>query len=163
MLRVLGIVLLLSGCATGPQFMNVHGAHWTIPGKWHSGVDILTDLGTPVLAAHSGEVRWVETDFDAQWRHPQVVIRHTDTVDIQYYHIDRIQVKVGDRVQQGQTIAYTARTGKQVPNQPGVFRGHPHLHMETRDPSGRRFDPKTLPFTCPDQGGPWWWPVGCGR
>jgi len=164
MLRTLTLTLalVLTGCASsGPQFMNTHGPHWTIPGHQHSGVDILTNLGTPVLAARSGEVRWVETEFDGKWRHPQIVIRHTDSIDIQYYHIDRVQVKLGDRVEQGQVIAYTARTGKRLYNEPGVFPGRPHLHMETRQTHGAPFDPMTLPFTCPDQKGEWWWPVGC--
>ncbi len=169
MLRALTLALTLSltGCATSaPMFMNEHGSrplHYELQGLSHQGVDIMTAIGTPVRAAHDGQVIWLEDRFDGQWLHPNIVIRHTGDVDIFYYHIDRVQIKLGDRVKQGDIIAYTARTGKQVPNQPGVFRGHPHLHMETRDPSGRRFDPKTLPFTCPDQGGQWWWPVGCGR
>ena len=164
MLKTISIVLVLAlvGCAqAGTQFMNTHGAHWTIPGHQHAGVDILTNIGTPVRAARSGQVVWLEDRFDAQWLHPNIRIRHTGSVDVYYYHIDRIQVKLGDTVQQGQIIAYTARTGKRLPNEPGVFQGRPHLHMETRDPSGRAFDPQTLPFTCPDQGGAWWWPVGC--
>jgi murein DD-endopeptidase MepM/ murein hydrolase activator NlpD len=164
MLKTLAVALVLA--VTGhahsqPQFMNIHGAHWTIPGEQHSGVDILTGIGTPVLAARAGQVIWLEDRFDAQWLHPNILIRHTGSVDIHYYHIDRLQVQLGDHVQQGQVIAYTARTGKRLPHEPGVFPGRPHLHMETRDPSGRKFDPLTLPFTCPRLGGDWWWPVGC--
>jgi hypothetical protein len=156
------LYLFLQGCSAGPQFMNIHGPHWTQPGRLHTGVDILASIGTPVIAARSGEVRWVETDFDGQFRHPQIVIRHTDKVDIFYYHIDRLQVRLGDTVKQGQVVAYTARTGWMWPNTPGVYQGAPHLHMETRQHSGYPFDPQTLPFTCPDQKGEWWWPVGCG-
>lgn len=155
------LFLLLQGCSTGPQFMNIHGPHRTQPGRLHTGVDILASIGTPVIAARSGEVRLVETDFDGQYRHPQIVIRHTDKVDIFYYHIDRVQVRAGDTVKQGQILAYTARTGWAWPNTPGVYPGAPHLHMETRQHHGAPFDPQSLPFTCPDQKGDWWWPVGC--
>jgi murein DD-endopeptidase MepM/ murein hydrolase activator NlpD len=165
MLKTLSVALalVLTGCASsGPQFSNIHGPHQTIPGRFqHDGIDILANLGTPVQAARAGRVTWVEHDFDGRLLHPKLIIRHTDSIDIFYYHIDRIQVKVGDTVEQGQIVAYTARTGWRLYMEPGVYPGRPHLHMETRHINGAPFDPMTLPFTCPSQGGEWWWPVGC--
>jgi murein DD-endopeptidase MepM/ murein hydrolase activator NlpD len=158
------LALVLTGCATGPFIMTDHGdspGPYAAAGVKHRGIDIAANMGTPVRAAHDGVVRWVETRSDAQWIHPEVVVQHTDSVYIFYYHIDRVQVQLGDTVKQGQVIAYTARTGKMLPNQPGVYTSRPHLHMETRDPSRNVFDPKTLNWSCPGQGGSWWWPVGC--
>ena len=157
--------LAITGCAqSGPFIMTDHGdtpAPYAAAGLKHRGIDIAVNLGTPVHAAHAGTVIWVETRSDGQWLHPELVIRHTASVDIFYYHIDRVQVQFGDTVKQGQIIAYTARTGKMLPTQPGVYTSRPHLHMETRDPSRNVFDPKTLDWSCPGQGGSWWWPVGC--
>ena len=167
MLRTLTLTLalVLTGCATGPFIITDHGQvineHYARAGRGHDGVDIAANIGTPVRAAHDGVVRWVETRSDAQWIHPELIVQHQDNVYIRYYHIDRIQVQFGDTVKQGQTLAYVAYTGHAGPNAAGVYTGRPHLHMETRDRSRRSFDPQTLPFTCPDQKGEWWWPVGC--
>ena len=140
---------------------DVPNEHYARAGLKHRGIDIAANTGTPVRAAHDGVVRWVETRSDAQWIHPEVVVEHTDNVYIQYYHIDRLQVQLGDQVKQGQTLAYLARTGVAGPNIAGVYSGRTHLHMETRDRSRNVFDPKTLNWSCPGQGGTWWWPVGC--
>lgn len=162
----LALALAITGCAqSGPFIMTDYGEqppqYWSA-GLAHQGLDLAVNLGTPVQAAADGQVLWIETRSDGQWLHPNLILRHKG-VDIFYYHIDRIQIQQGDTVKQGQIIAYTARTGKAIPTQPGVYTSRPHLHLETRDPSGRRFDPKTLLWSCPGQGGEWWWPVGCGR
>ena len=167
MLKSLLIVaaLGLTACAhSGPYIMTGYGdmpAQYAQAGLKHQGLDLAVNLGTPVQAAADAEVLWIEDRFDAQWLHPNIILRHKAGVDIFYYHIDRIQIKLGDQVKQGQTIAYTARTGKALPNQPGVYTSRPHLHLETRRQSGERFDPMTLNWSCPGQGGLWWWPVGC--
>ena len=134
--------------------------HYAAQGLTHRGIDIRVNIGTPVIAANDGEVVWVEKRFDGKWLHPSLRIKHEGDVETYYYHIDKIIVEHGQLVKQGQIIAYTAKTGKWVPNQPGIFPGAPHLHFETK---GRTqiFDPKTLGFTCPKPESKWWWPVGC--
>jgi hypothetical protein len=134
--------------------------HYAAQGLTHRGIDIKVNIGTPVIAANDGEVVWVEKRFDGKWLHPNLRIKHEGDVETYYYHIDKIIVEHGQLVKQGQIIAYTAKTGKWVPNQPGIFPGAPHLHFETK---GRTqiFDPKTLGFTCPKPESKWWWPVGC--
>jgi murein DD-endopeptidase MepM/ murein hydrolase activator NlpD len=134
--------------------------HYAAQGLTHQGIDIRVNIGTPVIAANDGEVVWVEKRFDGQWLHPAIRIKHQGDIQTFYYHIDNILVEHQQMVKQGQVIAYTAKTGKRVPNQPGIFPGAPHLHFETRGRT-QEFDPKTLGFTCPKPESKWWWPVGC--
>jgi len=134
--------------------------HYAAQGLTHRGIDIRVSIGTPVIAANDGEVVWLEKRFDGKWIHPGIRIKHQGDIETYYYHIDNILVEHQQMVKQGQVIAYTAKTGKWVPNQPGIFPGAPHLHFETK---GRTqiFDPNTLGFTCPKPESKWWWPVGC--
>jgi murein DD-endopeptidase MepM/ murein hydrolase activator NlpD len=129
-------------------------------GSTHQGIDIRVNIGTPVIAANDGEVVWVEKRFDGQWLHPAIRIKHQGDIQTFYYHIDNILVEHQQMVKQGQVIAYTAKTGRPAPNEPGIFTSAPHLHFETKGRT-QTFDPITLGFTCPKPESKWWWPVGC--
>ena len=134
--------------------------HYAKQGLTHRGIDIRVNIGTPVIAVNDGKVVYAQTGFDGRWLHPEIRIKHQGDIQTIYVHIDQIIVELGQDVKQGQIIAYTARTGKQVPNQPGVFAGAPHLHFET-EIRATVVDPITLGFTCPKPESKWWWPVGC--
>jgi murein DD-endopeptidase MepM/ murein hydrolase activator NlpD len=167
MLKTLSVALalVLTGCASGPFILTHHGdvpnEHYARAGASHIGIDIADSTGVPVRAAHDGKVVWLEDRSDGQWIHPELGIQHQDNVYIRYYHIERIQVQLGDAVKQGQTLAYLSRTGVAGPNIAGVYPGPTHLHIETRDRSRRVIDIMALDWSCPGQGGSWWWPVGC--
>lgn len=104
------------------QLSSGYGWRW---GKMHKGIDIAAPIGTPVVAAASGVVtysRWNEWGFGNL-----VEITHPDGSTTLYAHNDRLMVREGQQVRQGQLIAQVGSTG----NSTG-----PHLHFEIH-PSGK--------------------------
>jgi murein DD-endopeptidase MepM/ murein hydrolase activator NlpD len=97
---------------------------WGAPrdgGRTHKGIDIRADKGVPVLAAASGKIIKLFTS-----KRGGTTVYQADATGhfIFYYaHLDRYAagLKVGQRVAQGDTIAYVGKTG----NAP-----FPHLHFE---------------------------------
>jgi murein DD-endopeptidase MepM/ murein hydrolase activator NlpD len=92
-------------------------------GKWHNGVDFGAPIGTPILAAESGEV--VATgNQDAYCPRAAygkfVVIKHENNLVTLSAHLSRYIVSKGDRVERGQVIGYMGRTG---------YATGPHLHF----------------------------------
>lgn len=95
----------------------------------HGGVDIKANLGTPILATAAGEV----TDVSERegWG-KLIVIRHDETFETWYAHLNDFNVKTGDKVVAGQKIGTVGSTG----NSTG-----PHLHYEVKK-NGVRVDPE---------------------
>jgi murein DD-endopeptidase MepM/ murein hydrolase activator NlpD len=92
---------------------------------FHSGVDLAAVLNSPVLAAAEGTVAFV----GEQGAYGQlVVINHQQGYQSRYGQLAKIQVKVGQTVQRGQTIATVGNSG-----QPSS--AEPHLHFELRSNS----------------------------
>lgn len=90
--------------------------------KFHSGVDLAADRGTPIVAARSGTVEiaeYIENDA-GYW----VLIDHGDGYESAYMHMDKYIVAAGDYVRAGQLIGYCGDSG--------VATGC-HLHFEIRD------------------------------
>jgi murein DD-endopeptidase MepM/ murein hydrolase activator NlpD len=76
--------------------------------EFHTGIDIGVPYGTPVRAADRGIVTY------AGWEHGYgeiVTIDHGDGISTSYSHNSSIVVSVGQRVSQGQVIAYAGSTG----------------------------------------------------
>ncbi|MGC5041167.1 M23 family metallopeptidase [Streptomyces sp. DT190] len=98
------------------------GSRWS---STHSGQDFAVPLGTPVGAVRGGTV--VKAGPNGGGDGPAygnaVVINHGNGTYSQYAHLSRIDVKVGQTVKTGQTIARSGNTG----NSSG-----PHLHLEIR-------------------------------
>ncbi|MCX4676329.1 M23 family metallopeptidase [Streptomyces sp. NBC_01433] len=98
------------------------GARWAAK---HSGQDFAVPIGTKVQAAHSGTV--VKAGPNGGGDGPAygnaVVIKHSNGKYSQYAHLSKINVRVGQQVNTGQTIALSGNTG----NSSG-----PHLHFEIR-------------------------------
>jgi murein DD-endopeptidase MepM/ murein hydrolase activator NlpD len=99
--------------------------------KMHQGVDFAAGTGTPVMAAGDGTVvearRW---GGYGNW----LRIRHAGGYESGYAHLSRYApgMSVGDKVRQGQVVAYVGSTGRST---------GPHLHHEIWL-KGRRVDPK---------------------
>lgn len=89
--------------------------------RWHYGLDLAAKKGTPILASESGVVIYVGKGFSGYGK--LIVIEHNDTWATLYSHLNKFNVKEGDRVQRGQKIAEMGRTGRAT----GV-----HLHFEIR-------------------------------
>jgi len=100
----------------------------------HTGVDIPTPKGTPVMAAGSGKVVWAGYGIYRGGNDPSdpygltVVIRHDFGYEDQllytvYGHLDDILVLEGQHVKTGELIGLSGETGKVT---------GPHLHFEVR-------------------------------
>ncbi len=100
-------------------------------GEFHPGVDIANHPDTLISAAADGTVLF------SGWSHGYgnlVVIDHGYGLQTVYGHTSKALVKVGDRVQKGQVIAYMGTTGRST----GA-----HLHYEVRR-QGKPVNP--MPF-----------------
>ncbi|SBV35614.1 putative exported peptidase [uncultured Stenotrophomonas sp.] len=87
------------------------------PGAGHSGMDIAVPAGTPVKAPAAGVVTF--SDPDLYLTGGTVVLDHGYGISSNFLHLSRIDVKVGDRIEQGQVIATVGATGRAT---------GPHLH-----------------------------------
>jgi murein DD-endopeptidase MepM/ murein hydrolase activator NlpD len=93
-----------------------YGWRW---GRMHRGIDIAGPIGTPIVAAAPGVVLtsgWNDGGYGYM-----VEIQHPDGSMTRYAHNDRIHVRKGEAVQQGQRIADMGSTGRST---------GPHLHFE---------------------------------
>ena len=89
--------------------------------SFHTGVDLIAPTGTPVVAAAGGVVATV--GFVPEYGNI-VEIDHDNGLTTRYAHLSRSQVKVGDVVMKGQSIAHVGMTGRTT---------GPHLHFEVRE------------------------------
>jgi len=99
-----------------------YGWRW---GRMHRGIDIANGVGTPIYASAPGRVEragWNNGGYGLL-----VEIRHEDGSMTRYGHNSRILVRVGQEVQQGETIAAMGSTG---------FSTGPHTHFEIH-PTGK--------------------------
>jgi murein DD-endopeptidase MepM/ murein hydrolase activator NlpD len=87
------------------------------PGSGHSGMDIAVPTGTPVKAPAAGVVTFAAPDLYLTGG--TLLLDHGFGVSSNFLHLSRIDVKVGDRVEQGQIIAAVGATGRAT---------GPHLH-----------------------------------
>lgn len=99
-----------------------YGWRW---GRPHKGIDIAAPIGTPIMAAASGEV--ISAGWNSGGYGNLVKIKHPNGNVTLYAHNHKIMVRRGQKVQQGQQIAQMGSTG---------FSTGSHLHFEIR-PNGR--------------------------
>jgi murein DD-endopeptidase MepM/ murein hydrolase activator NlpD len=103
------------------------------PGSYHSGTDIAVPAGTPFYAPADGVVTLAATTpFTLEGN--LLMIDHGMGLNSAFLHCQHLDVKVGDRVVQGQRLGTTGSTGRAT---------GPHLHwgLKWRD---ARLDPATL-------------------
>lgn len=112
----LGISLIrpVSGTVT-----SRYGQRW---GKGHKGIDIGASKGAPIKAAASGTVTVSSYGYNGGYGN-YVIISHGNGVQTVYGHCTSLNVKVGQKVSQGQVIATVGSTGRSTGN---------HLHLEIR-------------------------------
>lgn len=83
----------------------------------HSGMDIAAAQGAPVKAPAAGIVTFAAPDLYLTGG--TVLIDHGAGISSNFLHLSRIDVKVGDRVEQGQVFGAVGATGRAT---------GPHLH-----------------------------------
>lgn len=98
-------------------YSSYFGPRW---GSYHYGLDIANKTGTPIKAADGGKVIFTGTKGGYG---KLVIIDHENKYQTRYGHLSSIDVTVGQRVYQGQTIGKMGSTGKST---------GPHLHFEIR-------------------------------
>lgn len=80
------------------------------PRRPHYGLDIANITGTPVYAPLSGKV--VFADPDLYYSGGTLILDHGHNVTSTYIHLSKLDVKVGDKVNQGNKIAEIGATGR---------------------------------------------------
>lgn len=86
--------------------------------KFHEGMDFSANIGTPIYATGNGTVT------KAGWQSGYgrvVVINHGYGYETLYAHMNKINVRVGQKVTRGEVIGEVGNTGKST---------GPHLHYE---------------------------------
>jgi murein DD-endopeptidase MepM/ murein hydrolase activator NlpD len=113
-----------------PSIWPVHG--WVTSGfgfrtnpftgltQMHEGLDISNRVGTPVTAPGDGII----SDIGNDWAHGKIlVISHGFGMITRYGHLNKVLVRVGQKVKRGDKIAEVGMSGKTT---------GPHLHYEVR-------------------------------
>jgi hypothetical protein len=117
-------------------------------GRLHKGVDLRGAMLTAVVAVRSGEVAAIHNDAgteDCCW----MAIEHEDGWESWYIHLNndtygtddgqgvgvRIDLEVGDRVEQGEVIGWLGDSGNAEDT------NTPHVHFELHQPNGMAIDP----------------------
>ena len=88
--------------------------------KFHEGMDIATQTGTPVVAPADGVV--IKAGFSTGYGN-MVEISHGYGLRTVFGHNSRLNVKAGQQVKRGDVISYVGDTGSST---------GPHLHYEVR-------------------------------
>lgn len=115
--------VIAQGTTPRPKTASTGSLRWPIYGRinsrfggrtlygrydFHTGLDIAARYGAPIVAADGGRVTY------SGWQGSYgklVVITHDNGMQTYYAHNSSLAVSVGDRVYQGQVIAYAGRTG----------------------------------------------------
>ena len=96
--------------------------------RGHSGTDFKAEVGTPIRSTFDGRVNRVNWNVRAngyciEIDHPNQKIK------TRYLHLDRVLVKKGQYLKQGEVIAKSGNTGRSFA---------PHLHYEVRSRDKRK-------------------------
>ena len=95
------------------------GARW---GRTHKGIDIGATKGTTIVAAAAGTITTAAYGYNGGYGN-YVIISHGNGIQTVYGHCTSLNVRVGQKVSQGQKIATVGSTGDSTGN---------HLHLEIR-------------------------------
>ncbi len=99
----------------------------------HFGIDIVAPKGTPIHAVLDGIVEIVSNGGNGFRGYGKtIIINHSGELWTLYSHCATLNVRVGQKVKQGDTIATVGSTGRATTN---------HLHFEVRNAKGTPLDP----------------------
>ncbi|MBN1484428.1 MAG: peptidoglycan DD-metalloendopeptidase family protein [Chloroflexia bacterium] len=97
----------------------------------HNGWDYALDIGVVVQAAADGVVLWAN-NADDNCATRSIVLDHQNGYHTLYWHLDRLDVSPGQRVEQGGTLGLSGASGCTI---------GPHLHFGVHF-CGREVDPE---------------------
>jgi murein DD-endopeptidase MepM/ murein hydrolase activator NlpD len=89
-------------------------------GAFHRGVDISSDIGTPVIAPADGVIQFADL-MNGYGR--TIVVDHGNGVSTLYGHLSGYSVSPGEQVHRGDTLGFVGQSGRST---------GPHLHYEVR-------------------------------
>ena len=114
---------------------GVYGSQRILNGKprWpHYGLDFAGDLGTPIKAMADGIVTLAEKDL--YYTGATLIFDHGHGISTLYMHMQKIYVKKGQKVKQGEVIGTVGSTGRST-----------GAHLDVRlNWFGTRLDPMTV-------------------
>lgn len=102
--------------------------------KFHSGMDFTAPTGTEVYSTGNGVISTVKSARRELGNH--IIMDHGFGYQTVYAHLDKFNVKVGQKVKRGDVIGYVGSTGLSTA---------PHLHYEVLV-NGRHVDPALYYF-----------------
>jgi murein DD-endopeptidase MepM/ murein hydrolase activator NlpD len=85
----------------------------------HTGVDFAAPRGTPVYSTGDGIIKVVSNDSRGYGK--EIEVDHGYGYVTKYAHLDKFNVKIGQKVKRGELIGYIGSTGTSTA---------PHLHYE---------------------------------
>lgn len=112
------MILPTRGSVTSPFGWRTHPVLGS--SRFHAGLDVGAEQGTPIVAADSGTV--IVSEWYGGYGN-SIIIDHGNNITTLYGHCSQLYVPVGETVQKGQLIAAVGSTGLST---------GPHLHFEVR-------------------------------
>ena len=97
--------------------------------RMHYGLDFSVKKGTPIYATADGEVVIIKSSFGGLGKH--IYLDHGNGYRTVYAHLNKFNVKKGQKVKRGELIAYSGNTGRST---------SPHLHYEVHK-NGEKVNP----------------------
>ena len=88
--------------------------------SYHSGTDFRAKNGTPIIASNSGIIKISQNRF---YSGNSIVIDHGQGVYSCYFHLSKMNYKVGDKIKKGAILGLSGDTGRVT---------GPHLHFSFR-------------------------------
>lgn len=107
-----GFIWPLAGKLSSPYGMRKGSFHW--------GIDITARMGAPIYAVAAGVV--TSAGWGGSYGY-MVQLQHKSGLSTLYAHASRLNVALGEKVSQGDIIAYVGSTGHST---------GPHLHFEVK-------------------------------
>lgn len=89
-------------------------------GAFHRGVDISSEIGTPIIAPADGVVQFADL-MNGYGR--TILVDHGNGVSTLYGHLSGFAVSSGQQVHRGDTLGFVGQSGRST---------GPHLHYEVR-------------------------------
>ena len=97
--------------------------------RMHYGLDFSVKKGTTIYATEDGEVVIIKSSFGGLGKH--IYLDHGNGYRTVYAHLNKFNVKKGQKVKRGELIAYSGNTGRST---------SPHLHYEVHK-NGEKINP----------------------